>query len=134
MLRMILGIVVGVVTCALLVIVGGWIIRESWPEYAAVERAMTFTESMLVTRLALSTIALLIAAWVTTLIVRKSVAALILGIVLLLISIPIHINLRDKFPVWYHLTFLVTLIPLSILGGRIGGNAGRVEQADAKTS
>jgi hypothetical protein len=89
---------------------------------------------MLFTRLALSTIALLIAAWVTTLIARKSVVALILGIVLLLVSIPIHINLWDKFPLWYHLTFLVTLIPLCILGGRIGGSAGRMEQAEAKTS
>jgi hypothetical protein len=115
-------------------IVGGWIIRESWPEYAAVERAMTFTQSMLFTRLALSTIALLIAACVTTLIAQKSVVALILGIVLLLVSVPIHINLWDKFPVWYHLTFLVTLIPLCILGGRIGGGAGRMEQPDAKTS
>jgi hypothetical protein len=115
-------------------IVGGLIIRESWPEYAAVERVMTFTQSMLFTRLALSAIALLIAAWVTTLIARKAIVTPILGIVLLLVSVPIHINLWDKFPLWYHLTFLVTLIPLCILGGRIGGGAGRIEQAEAKTS
>jgi hypothetical protein len=131
---MILGIIAGIVTCALLMIVGGVIIRESWQEYAAVERAMTFTQSMLFTRLALSTIALLLAAWVTTLIARKSVVAPILGIVLLLVSVPIHIKLWNKFPMWYHLTFLVTLIPLCILGGRIGGSAGRMEQTDAKMS
>jgi len=60
----------------------------------------------------------------------------IVGIVTcaLLVSIPIHINLWDKFPVWYHLTFLVTLIPLCILGGRIVRSARRMEHADAKPS
>jgi len=130
MLRIILGVVAGIVAWLLLVFVGGLIIRATWPEYVAVAEAMTFTLPMLLTRLALSAIALVMAAWATAMIARKSVAPLTLGIVLLVFFIPNHINLWSKFPVWYHLTFLVTLVPLSILGGRIGGSAGRKEQAN----
>ncbi len=127
MLRIILGIVAGIVAWASLVIVGGLIIRATWPEYVAVAEAMTFTLPMLITRLSLSTVALLTAAGVATLTARKSVTPLILGIVLLVFFIPNHIYLWDKFPVWYHLTFLVTLIPLSVLGGIIFRGAGRRE-------
>jgi hypothetical protein len=34
-----------------------------------------------------------------------------LGILMLLIFVPIDYGLWDKFPVWYHLTFLLTLAP-----------------------
>jgi len=130
LLRIILGIVAGIVAWVSLVIVGGLIIRATWPEYVAVAEAMTFTLPMLITRLSLSTVALLIAAGVATLTARKSVAPLILGIVFLVFFIPNHIYLWDKFPVWYHLTFLVTLIPLSVLGGIIFGGAGRKVQTN----
>ena len=30
--------------------------------------------------------------------------------------IPAHIQLWHKFPIWYHLTFLLTLAPLVALG------------------
>jgi hypothetical protein len=33
--------------------------------------------------------------------------------------IPQHIMLWDKFPVWYHLTFLASLVPLTWIGGNI---------------
>jgi hypothetical protein len=35
---------------------------------------------------------------------------------LLALFIPNHYLLWDKFPVWYHLTFLVSLLPLTLLG------------------
>jgi len=41
------------------------------------------------------------------------------GALLLLGFIPVHINLWDKFPVWYHLTFLASLVPLTYAGGKI---------------
>jgi hypothetical protein len=47
--------------------------------------------------------------------------------------IPIHIQLWDKFPIWYHLFFLVSLVPLSILGGRLVAVAGGVEEPEAAT-
>ena len=42
------------------------------------------------------------------------------GLLLLVAFIPEHIRLWDKFPVWYHLMFLVSLVPLTYIGGAIG--------------
>jgi len=39
------------------------------------------------------------------------------GVLLLVAFIPQHVMLWDKFPVWYHLTFLLSLVPLTYLGG-----------------
>jgi uncharacterized protein (DUF983 family) len=44
---------------------------------------------------------------------------LITGIVLLAIFIPVHMNIWEHFPLWYHLTFLPSLPILSVVGGRL---------------
>jgi hypothetical protein len=38
-----------------------------------------------------------------------------------------HIMLWTRFPFWYHLTFLVSLVPLAYMGGQIAvrGQTGR---------
>jgi hypothetical protein len=37
-------------------------------------------------------------------------------VLLLVVFIPDHVRLWSIFPVWYHMTFLVTLVPLVVLG------------------
>jgi hypothetical protein len=120
MLRIILGVVAGLAAWGSLLAIGGLIVRTTWEEYAAVADAMTFTLPMLVMRLAMGAATLLIAGWIAARIARRTIAPLFLGIALLTVFIPIHISLWDRFPVWYHLTFLLTLIPLATAGGRIG--------------
>jgi hypothetical protein len=39
------------------------------------------------------------------------------GVILLIAFIPQHVMLWNTFPVWYHLTFLLSLVPLTYLGG-----------------
>lgn len=95
--------------------------RRAWPEYASVAETMRFTLSMQFARLAIGALATLSAGCVTAVIARGSkIATLATGILLLIAFIPQHIMLWDKFPVWYHLTFLSSLVPLSVLGGQIG--------------
>ena len=43
-------------------------------------------------------------------------APLIVGSVVLAIFAPVHIAIWSKFPVWYHLTFLLTIIPAVLVG------------------
>ena len=43
----------------------------------------------------------------------------LLGILLLLAFIPVHLRLWSLFPLWYHLVFLGTLVPLIVLGSRL---------------
>jgi uncharacterized protein (DUF983 family) len=47
------------------------------------------------------------------------VPPLLSGVLLLAAFIPEHITLWEKFPVWYHLTFLLSLIPLTFAGGKM---------------
>ena len=41
------------------------------------------------------------------------------GLVLLALFVPNHIAIWDKFPLWYHLTFLSSLPVLAFLGGKL---------------
>jgi hypothetical protein len=50
---------------------------------------------------------------------RSMLVRLMPGILLLVGFVPVHISLWDKFPIWYHCTFLLSLVPLTYLGGGI---------------
>jgi hypothetical protein len=120
MSKKILGVVAGLVVWAAIVMVAGTIMRLSWPDYARVEIAMTFTLPMLIARLAISALATVATGLVAAIIARQSkLVQLMPGVLLLVAFIPVHITLWQKFPVWYHLTFLLSLVPLTYVGGTI---------------
>jgi hypothetical protein len=121
-MKRILGVVAGLVVWMLLASVAGLILRAAWPEYAAVASSMAFTLPMKVARLSIGALATLAAGLLTAVITRSTGAALLLGALLLLLFIPQHVMLWNKFPVWYHLTFLSSLVPLSYVGGRMMGS------------
>ena len=130
-----LGVVTGIAVWMIIVSVAGVIMRRSWPAYASAADAMTFTLSMLVARLSISTVATLAAGMVTASLVPQSLPARLMpGVLLLAGFIPVHIMLWDKFPVWYHLTFLLSLVPLTYLGGTMAGVGRTVGPADASRS
>jgi hypothetical protein len=122
----ILGVVAGLAVWMIVVSVAGLLLRAAWPEYVSVADAMKFTFSMKLARLAIGALATLATGLVTAVITRSRTAILIAGALLLLMFIPQHIMLWDKFPVWYHLTFLLSLVPLTYLGGRIAAT-GRAD-------
>jgi hypothetical protein len=94
-------------------------LRVLLPGYAAVERTFDFTFNMMAGRLTLAAIASLVAGAVAGWIAPASrVTPVVLGAVLLASFIPSHIHLWHVLPLWYHLTFLLTLIPLVVLGAR----------------
>ena len=119
MVKPILGVVAGLTVWLVLVSVAGLILRAAWPVYAQVAAAMTFTLSMKIARLAIGACATVAAGVVTHAVARSTAAGVVFGAVLLAIFIPEHVKLWDKFPVWYHLTFLLSLVPLSYFGGRM---------------
>ena len=78
---------------------------------------MTFTHGMMAARLVIGVLASLAAGAVTSAVAPLSTrVSWVLGAFLLAAFIPEHIQLWAKFPVWYHLVFLVTLVPLVVLG------------------
>jgi len=120
MAKKILGVVAGLVVWVIVVSIAGSIMRAVWPAYASVADAMTFTLPMMIARLSIGAVATVAAGWVAGMITGRSTIATVLpGVLLLLAFIPEHISLWEKFPVWYHLTFLLSLIPLTFAGGQI---------------
>ena len=95
-------------------------LRAWWPLYHEAEIAFNFTFAMKLARLVLGAISTLgagfVAAWIGK---GRMRAATLTGIVLLGLFIPNHYLLWGKFPVWYHLTFLVSLLPLILLGAAL---------------
>src|SRR5262245_48484604 len=111
MTKRILGVVAGLVVWIAVVSVAGVILRLMWPAYAEVADAMPFTLPMVAVRLSIGVLSRLAAGLSTATIASGSwMARLATGAILLVAFIPIHIGLWDKFPVWYHLTFLLSLV------------------------
>jgi len=120
MARKALGVIAGLAVWIAVVTVAGLIVRAAWPAYASVADAMTFTLPMMLARLSIGAVATVAAGWVAATVTRRSILATLLpGVVLLAGFIPQHITLWEKFPVWYHLTFLLSLIPLTFAGGKM---------------
>jgi hypothetical protein len=127
MKRSILGFIVGLAVWVLVASLLNRSLRFGLEGYAAAEPQMTFTHAMMAARLALGALASLAAGAVTRAVAPSSTRVLwALGAVLLAAFIPVHIQLWAKFPVWYHLVFLGTLVPLVALGGTFTRNRSRI--------
>jgi hypothetical protein len=117
MKRPILAFLAGLATWVLVVSLLNRGLRVSLEGYAVAEPRMTFTLGMQAARLAIAAITSLVAGAVAGWIARPSArVAWVLGAVLLAAFIPDHVRLWNLFPLWYHLSFLVTLVPLIVLG------------------
>lgn len=118
MWRTIAGVIAGLVGWIVMVTILNWGLRLWLPGYAQAEPKMLFTLDMQIARLAIGALTSLVAgALVLAIAPANRWAPWIVGLVLLALFVPDHIHVWDKFPVWYHLTFLVTLVPLVALGG-----------------
>ena len=120
MVKAVVAIIAGLAAWVVVIMVAGVIMRSSWPAYASVADAMTFTLPMMLARLSIGAVATLAGGWVTAAIAPRSILVRVIpGLILLAAFIPQHIMLWNNFPVWYHLTFLLSLVPLTYLGGTI---------------
>lgn len=120
MWRTIGAIIAGLVAWVLIVTVLNWGLRLWLPGYVEAEPTMLFTLGMKIARLAIAVVTSLAAG----LLVRatapaSNLAPWIVGLALLAAFVPEHVSLWHRFPVWYHLTFLITLAPLVALGAQL---------------
>jgi len=120
MKRAILAFAAGVVVWVVVISVLGRALRVLLVGYAVAEPTMGFTLGMLLARLTIAVLTSLIAGAVAGWIAPASPRVpVLLGATLLAGFIPVHVRLWSFFPFWYHLVFLVTLIPLVVLGSRL---------------
>lgn len=140
MKRSILAFVAGLLVWAVVATLLNFGLRAGLPGYRLAEPTLTFTLGMKLARLMLGALASLAAGAATGLIApSKPGVRWVLGAIVLAMFIPIHVQLWSKFPVWYHLTFLGTLVPLVALGGvlargnkqaeRSGGIPAKIDRA-----
>jgi hypothetical protein len=123
MRRQIIAFVVALATWILVASVLNRLLRIGLPGYAAAEPAMTFTLSMKWSRLALGAIASVSAGYVLARLAPNARRLpLMLGGLLLAAFLPVHYSLWSRFPIWYHVTFLLPIIPLVVLGAQLGGS------------
>jgi hypothetical protein len=102
-------------------------LRLAWPEYAVAFPTLAFTLGMRVARLVEGAVCTLasgaVAAWISR---RSSGAAVATGVLLLVFFVPTHAMIWSRFPVWYHVVFLCSLLPLTMLGARATGRRDAV--------
>jgi hypothetical protein len=117
MKRSILACLAGFVTWMVVVTVINRVLRLSLPNYTAAEQTLQFTLGMKWARLLMAIVTSVVAGAVTGWISRSSRwSHWIVGGVVLAMFLPVHIAIWSKFPVWYHLTFLLTIIPAVLIG------------------
>ena len=125
MIRSILAVITGTVAWIVVATALNLVLRFGWPEYAAAEPGMNFTLPMMLSRLLLGVIASFAAGLAAALIARSKRPVYIVAIVLLAAFIPVHYNLWARFPVWYHLFFLASLVAFTLLGAASRSRATR---------
>lgn len=117
--RIIGAVVAGFAAWFVVSTVAGVPVRAFWPAYVVAIPEYSFTLPMLVLRLVIGGFATVVAGYVAGWIAPRSRAAGILGGVLVVFFLPVHYQLFDKFPLWYHLVFLGALWPLVVVGARL---------------
>jgi hypothetical protein len=131
MLRIILGVIVGFIVWSIVWVGTDAVLTALFPEaYGKYITELQTAEklgnsfetktSMNFFALTLSLICSVISGFVAALIAKESTkSTLLLGVVLLAVGLLVQISFWGYFPLWYHLTFLLMLIPATVLGGKL---------------
>ncbi|HEY1612618.1 MAG TPA: hypothetical protein VGF97_02855 [Rhizomicrobium sp.] len=120
MWRTVFGVVAGLVAWLVIVSLIDRGLKMWLPGYAAAEPVMAFTLTMKFARLTMAAVTSLAAGAIVAAVAPASrIAPWIVGFVVLLTFLPAHVWLWNKFPVWYHLSFLVPLAPLVVAGAML---------------
>jgi hypothetical protein len=119
MKRSIFACVAGLVTWVVVVSVINRVLRLALPGYTVAEQTLQFTLTIEVARLLMAAITSLAAGAVTRWISPNRWVPLIVGGIVLAMFLPAHVAIWSKLPVWYHLTFLLTIVPLVVLGAQV---------------
>jgi hypothetical protein len=120
MKRSLFACLAGLLTWMVVVTVINRILRLSLPNYTIAEHTLQFTLAMKWARLVMSVLTSLAAGAVTRWVSPSSQwAPIAVGGIVFAMFLPVHLSIWSKFPVWYHLTFLLTIIPAVVLGAML---------------
>jgi hypothetical protein len=127
--RIILGVIVGFIAWSILWVGGdealgmlspGWYgVHKLAFEKAAINNApFEAGSTMLVFHLFRSVIASLLSGFLAAFVANENRrTTMILGVLLLVVGIAVQSMVWSLLPIWYHLAFLLLLVPVTIAGG-----------------
>ena len=120
MLRNIVAVIAGFAVWSVLWLGSNFIIKRAMP-HAFGDDGSVDSASILAGMIVLSSVYSVIAGYTTASLARgnRMKPAFALGIVQLVIGIFVQSMYWHVIPIWYHLTFLVLLIPGILLGARV---------------
>lgn len=130
MIRTILAVIVGFCVWSILWVGSNELFKVLSPGwYAASEAAfmkavtnkepITADSMVLLIHLVLSVIVSFISGYITALVAGENKRSpLWLGVVLLLVGILVEAAYWSYIPIWYHLLFLILLVPVTVAGGK----------------
>lgn len=131
MLRIVVGVIAGLLAWLTLWVGGEQILSAIWPRWfgahqlafqAAITDGAPFTAdpTVLATHVALGTVVSAIAGLLAALIAGENKRApRALGVLLLIIGLLKAVMSWPLVPLWYHVLFTAILLPMAILGGRL---------------
>lgn len=120
MWRSILSVLAGTFVWGILWVTANGILAASMPDQFR-EDGSTDSVGILAGILILSIVLSVLAGWVTSRLAPRNAMKHVfaLGALQLLIGIAVQMQFWDLMPLWYHLSFLVMLVPGVILGGKL---------------
>jgi hypothetical protein len=131
MLRIILGAIIGFIVWSILWVGLGEVLSLIFPgsygktaadfrSAVAAQTPYALGAGVLIWLLVQSVICSLISGYVAALVARENVkSTLVLGILLLLFGIFVQSMHWSYMPLWYHIPFLLLLVPMTIMGGKL---------------
>ncbi|MBV9987058.1 MAG: hypothetical protein JO301_05230 [Chitinophagaceae bacterium] len=107
----------GLVVFAIIGASGLYLLRRCWPAYAVAAADKSYTIGMLWARLGAGILASILSTMTATFIAKdRGNSAVLTGLLLFAISAYIHFcRVWNDYPVWYHLTYLSSLILIPML-------------------
>lgn len=132
MWRSIGSVLAGLVAWALVVTLLNFGLRAAIPGYHAAEATLQFTMTMKIARLIEAALTSLAAGAIVAVVSPSTRwAPWAVGLIVLGLFLPVHVNLWHKFAPWYHLSFLVPIVPLVVLGAWLARNTVGAERQAA---
>ena len=125
--RSVVGLATGWLTWTVVLLAGLGSLQLALPGYAEAVPEKAYTLPMQIARLVVFGLAVAGTAGVARFVTGSrrmmwAAAGIILGL-----SIPDHLYpgyVWDDYPAWYHYTYLVSIVPLALLGGAVAGRIG----------
>lgn len=118
--KIIVGVIAGFIVWTVLWLGSNAVIVGVAPSLAPSEDLSNVPTNYLIIKLVSSIIFSIVAGYVAAMLAKEnSKSPLYLGVLLLLVGIAFQAAAWNQIPLWYHVSFLLLLIPMTIVGGKL---------------